>query len=73
MVGECTEVKTQSELADNVNGQRAENVLVPLGQSVDTHGHDDLSDELDNGSLNNLDDDQMVAPGGGGGASRTER
>ena len=36
MVGECTKVKTQTELADNVNRERAQNVLVPLGQSIDT-------------------------------------
>ena len=62
MVGECTEVKAQSELADDVNGQRSKNVLIPLGQGINTEGHDDLCDELDKGGLNYLDDDQIVAP-----------
>ena len=62
MAREYTEVKPHSELADDMNRQRAENVYVPSGQGVDAQGHDNLSDELDKGGLNHLDDDQMIAP-----------
>ena len=36
VTGEYAEVKTQSELGDNVNGQRAANVFVLPGQGIDT-------------------------------------
>lgn len=61
MVGDYAEVKTQSELTDDVNNQRAKDVLVPLGQSIDTESHDDLSDKLDKGGLNHLDHHQVIA------------
>ena len=70
MVGDYAEVKAQSELSSNVDSQRAEDVLVPLGQSIDAEGHDDLGDKLDKGSLNHLDHHQVIASvdkGGGGG------
>jgi hypothetical protein len=64
VIGESTEVKAQPELSDNVDRQRAKDVCVPLGQSIDAQGHDDLSDELDKGGLNNLDHHQVIAPVG---------
>ena len=61
MVGNYAEIKAQPELTNDMSNQRAKDVVIPPGQSVDTEGHDDLSDQLDKGGLNHLDHYQVIA------------
>lgn len=61
MTGDYAEVKAQPELTNNVNDQRDKNVIVLMGQCIDTEGHDDLSDKLDKGGLNHLYHHQVIA------------
>jgi hypothetical protein len=70
VVGEYAEIKAKSELTNDVSGQRAKDVLIPLGQGIDTEGHDDLSDKLNKGGLNHLDHHQVVASVDKGGEVR---
>lgn len=71
IVGDYTEVKAQSELANDVNSQSAIDILV-LGHSIDAEGHDDLSNQLDKSSLNHLDHHQVITPVGEGGCKFAE-